>query len=270
MFNLSLIFHQFEEVIELLKKKDFPSQIKFHDSKTNNTIEIHITENNNNNDINFNIKFYKNNNQINLAQLNRSSNLFFQNQYYDYIEHLLPMQVILAPNSQKVPNLQKKLMEIFQSMVSFFKLSWKLINEFRIKPLLTYPFTLLNIYSIDGYNNTLVSRTVMRSSDKINIISNSNVDIINNFLMFHTLNVRLSDYIFQNRTRLILKMFSLGTRFFITFMRIYLFIIGTIVNTTFLSSALSQVKPIDSIILPNLPLIIFNIVIPIIWLLVPE
>jgi len=275
MFNLSSIFNsflsifnQFEEILELLKKKDFPSEIKFYDPQTNNTIKIHITTHNNN-EINFKIKLFKNKNQIDIIHLNTTSNLFFQNQYYDYLEHLLPNQVLLAHNSQK------NYMKIFQSMGSFFKLSWKLINEFRIKPFFTYPFTLLNIYSIDGYNNTLIARTIMRSSDKFNIISNSNTKLTTNFPKFHNLNVILSDYIFQNRARLILKMFTLGTRFFISFIRLYLFIIGVIVNTTFISSALSKgmlnySSLYDSIILPNLPLIIFDIVIPIIWFFMPK
>lgn len=277
MFNLSSIFFEFREVIELLKKKDFPSQIKFHDQETNNTIEIFISSPNNT-DINFNIKFYKNKNQVSITQLNKSSILYFQNQYQQYIRKLLSLETRLDDH------LKKNHKPILQGLFSFFKLPWKLINEFKIKPFLFFPFTLLNIYSIDGYNNSFISRTIMKSFDRINIVNYSYINKGNNLLEIHNLNSILIDYIFQNRIKLSLKMFTLGTRFFIRFIRLYLFIIWIISNTTiiFMNGApkiseinLSEIfQNIDSlynlVILPYSGFVIVNIIIPVLGLLAPR
>jgi hypothetical protein len=278
MFNLFSFFYEFREVLELLKKKDFPTQIKFHDQKSNNTIKIFITVPHNN-EINFNIKFYKNNNQINIIQLDKYSILFFKNQYYQYIKQLLPMERISVSNSQK------KYSDILHDIFSFFNLATKLINEYKIQPILFfYPFTLLNIYSIDGYENNIVSRTIMKSFDKINIINCSYLDKTHILQEIHKLNVILIDSIFQNRIRLILKMFTLGTRFFIRLLRIYLFVIGIILNLVLYISKIPEIPEInlsekilqnlgsiyDLIILPNSGFVIVNIIIPILWLLTPR
>lgn len=278
MFNLFSIFYEIGEVFELLKKKDFPTQIKFSDSKSNNTIEILISVPHNN-EINFNIKSYKNKNQINIIQLDKYSILFFKNQYYQYIKQLLSMERISVSNSQK------KYSEFVQNIFSFFKIVPKLINEYKIHPILFfYPFTLLNIYSIDGYDNNIVSRTIMKSLDKIIIINSSYLDKAHILLEIHNLNVLLIDSIFQNRIRLILRMFTLGTKFFIRIVRIYLFIIGIILNLALFITKIPQISEItlseiilqnlgslyDLIILPNLGFIIVNITISILWLLAPR
>ncbi|MGH9981557.1 MAG: hypothetical protein ACRD6U_08385 [Nitrososphaeraceae archaeon] len=278
MFNLFSIFYEIGEVFELLKKKDVPTQIKFSDSKSNNTIEILISVPHNN-EINFNIKSYKNKNQINIIQLDKYSILFFKIQYYQYIKQLLSMERIPVSNSQK------KYSEFIQNIFSFFNIVPKLINEYKIHPILFfYPFTLLNIYSIDGYNNNIVSRTIMKSLDKINIINSSYLDKAHILVEIHNLNVLLIDSIFQNRIRLILRMFTLGTKFFIRIVRIYLFIIGIILNLALFITKIPQISEInlseiilqnlgslyDLIILPNLGFIIVNITISILWLLAPR
>ena len=275
MFNLFSIFYEFGEVLELLKKKDFPTQIKFHDQKSNNTIKIFITVIDKN-EINFNIKFYKNNNQINIIQLDKYSILFLKNQYYQYINQLSPIERISASGSQK------KYSKILQDIFSFFNLARKLINEYKIQPIFFfYPFTLLNIYSIDGYKNNIVSRTIMKSFDKINIINCSYLDKTHILQEIHNLNVILIDSIFQNRIRLILKMFTLGTKFFIRLVRIYLFIIGIILNLGLFITETPEINLseiilqnlsslYDLIILPNLGFVIVNITIPILWLLAPR
>jgi hypothetical protein len=278
MFNLFSIFYEIGEVFELLKKKDFPTQIKFSDSKSNNTIEILISVPHNN-EINFNIKSYKNKNQINIIQLDKYSILFFKNQYYQYIKQLLSMERISVSNSQK------KYSKFVQNIFSFFKIVPKLINEYKNHPILFfYPFTLLNIYSIDGYDNNIVSQTIMKSLDKINIINSSYLDKAHILLEIHNLNVLLIDSIFQNRIRLILRMFTLGTKFFIRIVRIYLFIIGIILNLALFITKIPQISEINLseiilqnlgslyylIILPNLGFIIVNITISILWLLSPR
>lgn len=273
MFNLSSIFFEFSEVIELLKKKDFPTQIKFHDQETNNTIEICVSSHKNNDDINFNIKFYKNKKEISITQLNKSSILYFQNQYRQYITKLLSLETRIDDH------IKKNHSGISEGIFSFFKLPWKLIiNEFKIKPFLFFPFTLLNIYSIDGYNDSLISRTIMRSFNRINIVNHLYIDKGNNFVKIHNLNVILIHYIFQNRIKLSLKMFTLGTKFLIRFIRLYLFIIWIFSNTTiiFMSGA-PKISEINlSVILQNLDslynsgFVIVNTIIPVLGLLVPR
>jgi hypothetical protein len=277
MYNLSSIFFEFREVIELLKKKDFPSQIKLHDPETNNTIEIFVSSPNNS-DINFTIKFYKNKNQISITQLNKASILYFQNQYQQYITQVLSLETTLDDH------LKKNQKPALQGLFSFFKLPWKLINEFKIKQFLFFPLTMLNIYSIDGYNDSVISRTTMKSFDRINIVNYSYAEKGNNLLHIHNLNIVLIDYIFQNRIKLSLKMLTLGTRFFIRFIRLYLFIIWLVSNTTiiFMTGApniseinLSEIfQNIDSlynlVILPYSGFVIVNIIIPVLGLLAPR
>jgi hypothetical protein len=271
MFNLLSIFGEFGEVWELLKKKDFPSQIKFSDPQKNHTIEILIFAHTNN-EINFNIKVYANNKQINTVNLNQSSLIFFQKQYSQYIKQVSTLKIMLPDNLQKKVNL-------FSQISSFFKLSWKLINQFEIQPILFYPFTLLDVYSIDDYNKNIVSRTIMRSFDKINVINNSYIDKKKILLEIHNLNVALVDIIVQNRIKLILKLFTLGTRFFIRFVRIYLFLFGALFNIIFFLNVNPQISDInlstkifefirsnESIVLP----IIVNAIISIIWFLLPK
>ncbi|HSF51167.1 MAG TPA: hypothetical protein VLA74_10445 [Nitrososphaeraceae archaeon] len=271
MFNLLSIFGEFGEVWELLKKKDFPSQIKFSDPQTNNTIEILIFAHTNN-EINFNIKVYANNKQINTVNLNQSSLIFFQKQYSQYIKQVSTLKIMLPDNLKNKVN-------FFSEISSFFKLSWKFINQFEIQPILFYPFTLLDVYSIDDYNKNIVSRTIMRSFDKINVINNSYIDKKKILLEIHNLNVALVDIIVQNRIKLILKMFTLGTRFFIRFVRIYLFIFGALFNIIFFLNENPQISDInlstkifefirsnESIVLP----IIVNAIISIIWFLLPR
>lgn len=100
MFNLLSIFGEFGEVLELLKKKDFSSQIKFSDPQTNNTIEIFIFGHTSN-EINFNIKVYANNKQINTVNLNQSSLIFFQKQYSQYIKQVSTLKIMLPDNLKK-------------------------------------------------------------------------------------------------------------------------------------------------------------------------
>ena len=271
MFNVSSFFTEFEEVFELLKKKDFPSQIKLSNPKTNNTIEILIFVPTND-EINFKIKCYANNKPINTTNLKNSSMIFFQNEYRQYIKQASPITIMSAKNVKRTLNL-------FSEISSFFKLSWNIISRFEIQPFLYYPFTLLNVYSIDDYNNSIVSRTIMRSFDKINIINYSYNDKVKGLLDIHNLNVVLVDIIVQNRINLILKMTTLGTRFLISFVRTYFFMIWLLSNIIFILNENPQISVFDlstkifdlirspeSIIL----LITINLIISIIWQLLPR
>ena len=95
-----------------------------------------------------------------------------------------------------------------------------------------------------------------------------------NSIFFHNLNVKLIEYVVQNRKRLLLKMLGTGIDFLVTFVR-FTFIIISIVQFVIVLHSRQQVgltglNVYNAFILPNLS-IILSIGLPvIIYLAIPK
>ena len=136
---------------------------------------------------------------------------------------------------------------------------------------------LLNIYTVNGYDSITLNRTIIKSLDRVFVMpSHVKVNAINS-IFFHNLNVKLIEYVVQNRKRLLLKMLGTGIDFLVTFVRFTFIIISIVQFVIVLHSrkpvgltGLNVINVYNAFILPNLS-IILSIGLPvIIYLAIPK
>ena len=133
---------------------------------------------------------------------------------------------------------------------------------------------LLNIYTVNGYDSITLNRTIIKLIELVFVMpSHVKVNAINS-IFFHNLNVKLIEYVVQNRKRLLLKMLGTGIDFLVTFVR-FTFIIISIVQFVIVLHSREQVgltglNVYNAFILPNLS-IILSIGLPVvIYLAIPK
>lgn len=252
-----------------------PSKIKLHDQKNDIITEILITINNDNfySDIFFEIKCYHAKKQIDILQLNPSFQILIQNLYSEYVQTFLLMIELV----QGYPDFNA-IKRVFYKIANFFKLNYQLLKEFKFKMQFVFlESKLLNIYTVNGYNSVTLNRTVIKSLDRVILIPSHVIVPIH----FHNLNVKLIEYIVQNRKRLLLKILGTGIEVLVPFVRFSFVIISIVQFVIFLPSwspvglsglnVTSFVDLYNAFILPNLSNIALSIGLPIIiYLAIPK
>jgi hypothetical protein len=125
----------------------------------------------------------------------------------------------------------------------------------------------LNIYTVNGLNNIGIARTIVKSFDRIDIISNEliknkNLDILINL---HGLNIALFNYFVQNNLSLLFH--SLMT--VITIVRICILMVWILYNIViFTISSFSFTDPIN--MLNGSLFYVLNLVFLAVWLFLPR
>jgi len=259
IFNIFFI-REFLQILELIGKLDFPSRISFNNEENSIRLIIDINLDKQKNEINYKMNFYKNKKIINMNYLENSSFTFFLNQFESYVQNILPIK------KNKGILTYKTLLEYTKNSFTVVRKMFKK-NKLNRHILLLYLTNSIYVNSINGFNNNGISRTIIKSFNRINIISN---DILydqnsKNLLKLHNLNIRLFDYILQNN----LKIFFLSLIVIITVVRISVSIVW-IIGDIGVVFAQAPGLTFNLISLSSISFIFFNIIFAIIWLFVPS
>jgi hypothetical protein len=205
--NLSNLFliSEFTQILNLFGKTNLLSKYQF-DSKENLRFVID-GKLNKNNDIVFTFNFYEKNKKVDLTDISTIHILNVLDKFTVYVEKLAPFkQDLQIPRIPEIPNMPKfqTLLNNSKTLLSLMK---TIINQSDTnrKILHLYMNKSLNIYTVNGFNNVSISRTIVRSFDRINIISsefinNKHIEILMNL---HNLNIVLLNYFLQNNLSLI-------------------------------------------------------------------
>src|SRR4029078_5304258 len=201
VFDFFLI-SEFTQILESFGKSNILSKYRFSDA---DSIRFVIdTTLNRNNDLVFTFNFYKKNMKLDISDMSNLHILKLLDKFSIYIESLGPFkQDLKIAYIPKIPK-YKALLKDSKSALSLMK---SIIKQSDISRKVLYLFLnkSLNIYTVNGFKNVGISRTIVRNFDRINIISgefinNKNLGILMNL---HNLNVTLFNYFIQNNLSLI-------------------------------------------------------------------
>ena len=254
--NLFLI-SEFTQILNLFGKTNLLSKYQF--DGTEDLRFVIDGKLNKNNDIVFTFNFYEKNKKVDLKDISTLHILNFLDKFTVCVEKLAPfkqdLQIPKIPKYQSLLNNSKTLLSLMKTIINQSDTSRKILYLYINKS--------LNIYTVNGFNNASISRTIVRSFDRVNIISgefinNKNIAILMNL---HNLNIALLNYFLQNNLSLIFH----GLAVVITIVRIFImmaWIIGI-----FAISGLSN----DTVNILNSSLFyVFNLVFLAAWIFSPR
>lgn len=265
-FDFFLI-SEFTQILDSFGKSNLSSKYRFND--TDDLKFVIDTTLNRNNDLVFTFNFYKKNKKLDLTDMSTLHVLKLLDKFRLYVESLAPFKQDLKipniPNIQKIPK-YKALLKRSKISLSLMK---SIIKQSDISSKVLYLFMnkSLNIYSVNGFNNVGISRTVVRSFDRINIISgefinNKNLGILMNL---HNLNITLFNYFVQNNLSLLFHSLMLV----ITIVRICILMVWIVYNIgIFAISGLSLSDPVS--MLHSSLFYVLNLIFLAVWLFLPR
>jgi len=256
--NISDFFllRQFIHITDSLNKINLPSRIELG---AREDIKLVIdTTINKANDVVFSFNFYRENKLVDISALTNRTVLFFLMKFELYVQNFTP----LSEDSKELK---------FQTLLKYGKVSLtqmgRIIKEINMhnKILFLYLTSSLNIYTVNGFNNVTVSRTIIKSLDRINIVSsrvvnNEKLELLTNL---HKLNITLVNNILHSN----LSVFFGGLVTIITIVRIIMLMLWIISNLAIFSIS-TFIAPEPEII--STSFVAVNIVYPIVWLLFPR
>jgi hypothetical protein len=257
VFNFFLI-SDFIQILDLLGKSNLLSKYQF------NGIEdlrlVIDTKLNKKNDVVFTFNFYKKNKKVDITDVTTRNILNFLDKFSLYVQNLAPLKKDLKiPKYKTLLKRSKISLTLMKSIIKQSDISRKILYLFINES--------LNIYTVNGFNNVSVSRTIIRSFDRINIISsevinNKNMEILMNL---HNLNITLFNYFLQNN----LSLFFHSLMVAITIVRIGIMMVWIIYNVViFAISSFSSIDPI--IIFNGFLFYIINFILFTLWLFFPR
>ena len=264
---------EFIQILEIFRKLDLPSKIEFNSKKdsTNLIIEIYIDKKN---DIIYSINFYKNNKILNTNYITNSSFIFLLDQYKLYIQNYLPFKENLEISSYKkiLKYIKTNFKFIFRTLkeTTIFKFIFRTLKETTMNNqiLLFYLTGSVNIYTVNGFNKSGISRTIIRSFTKVNIISNEIYysQNLKSLIQLHNLNIKLFDCIIQNKLRLIF----LSLIFIISVVRVIVSLFWMISNIVIISIGEGNLALYLTLSNVSVSIIILNISFLLLWLFAPS
>ena len=264
---------EFIQILEIFRKLDLPSKIEFNSKKdsTNLIIEIYIDKKN---DIIYSINFYKNNKILNTNYITNSSFIFLLDQYKLYIQNYLPFKENLEISSYKkiIRYIKTNFKFIFRTLkeTTIFKFIFRTLKETTMNNqiLLFYLTGSVNIYTVNGFNKSGISRTIIRSFTKVNIISNEIYysQNLKSLIQLHNLNIKLFDFIIQNKLRLIF----LSLIFIISVVRVIVSLFWMISNIVIISIGEGNLALYLTLSNVSVSIIILNISFLLFWLFAPS
>lgn len=266
VFNFFLI-SEFTQLLDSFGKSNLSSKYRFNG--TGDLSFVLDTKLNKNNDLVFTFNFYKKNKKLDFTDMSTLHILNFLDRFRLYVENLAPFKQDLKipniPNIQKIPK-YKALLKHSKISLSLMK---SIIKQSDVSRKILYLFLnkSLNIYTVNGLNNVGIARTIVRSFDRIDIISsefikNKNLDILINL---HNLNITLFNYFVQNNLSLLFR----SLMAVITIVRIYILMVWILYNIgIFAISGLSLTDPVN--MLNSSLFYVLNLVFLAVWLFLPR
>jgi hypothetical protein len=266
VFNFFLI-SEFTQILDSFGKSNLSSKYRFNG--TEDLSFVINTKLNKNNDLVFTFNFYKKNKKLDVTDMSTLHILNLLDKFRLYVENLAPFKQDLKipniPNIQKIPK-YKALLKYSKLLLSLMK---SIIKQSDISRKILYLFInkSLNIYTVNGLNNVGIARTIVKSFDRIDIISsefikNKNLDILINL---HNLNITLFNYFVQNNLSLLFHSLMVV----ITIVRIYILMVWILYNIgIFAISELSLTDPVN--MLNSSLFYVLNPVFLAVWLFLPR
>jgi hypothetical protein len=262
VFNFFLI-SEFTQILDLFGKSNLSSKYQFNGAED---LKFVIdTKLNKNNDLVFTFNFYKKNKKLDFTDMSTVHILNLLDKFRLHVENLAPFKQNLNIPNIKIPKYKslldhsKRLLSLMKSIIKQSDISRKILYLFINKS--------LNIYTVNGLNNIGIARTIVKSFDRIDIISNEliknkNLDILINL---HGLNIALFNYFVQNNLSLLFH--SLMT--VITIVRICILMVWILYNIViFTISSFSFTDPIN--MLNGSLFYVLNLVFLAVWLFLPR
>ena len=266
VFNFFLI-SEFTQLLDSFGKSNLSSKYRFNG--TEDLSFVLDTKLNKNNDLVFTFNFYKKNKKLDFTDMSSLHILNLLDKFRLYVENLAPFKQDLKipniPNIQKIPK-YKALLKRSKISLSIMKSIIKKSDISR-KILFLFINNSLNIYTVNGLNNVGIARTIVKSFDRIDIISsefikNKNLDILINL---HNLNITLFNYFVQNNLSLLFH----SLMAVITIVRIYILMVWILYNIgIFAISGLSLTDPLN--MLYSSLFYVLNFVFLAVWLFLPR
>jgi len=265
VFNFFLI-SEFTQILDSFGKSNLSSKYRFNGTED---LSFVIDTKLNKNDLVFTFNFYKKNKKLDVTGMSTPHILNLLDKFRVYVENLAPFkQDLKIPN---IPNIQKT--PKYKALLKHSKISLSLmksiIKQSDISRKILYLFInkSLNIYTVNGLNNVGFARTIVKSFDRINIISgefinNKNLGILMNL---HNLNITLFNYFVQNNLSLLFHSLMLV----ITIVRICVLMVWILYNIgIFAISGLSLTDPVN--MLNSSLFYVLNLVFLAVWLFLPR
>jgi len=266
VFNFFLI-SEFTQILDSFGKSNLSSKYRFNG--TEDLSFVIDTKLNKNNDLVFTFNFYKKNKKLDVTDMSTLHILNLLDKFRVYVENLAPFkQDLKIPNIPKIPKIPKYKALLKHSKISL-SLMKSIIKQSDISRKILYLFInkSLNIYTVNGLNNVGIARTIVKSFDRIDIISsefikNKNLDILINL---HNLNITLFNYFVQNNLSLLFH----SLMAVITIVRIYILMVWILYNIgIFAISGLSLTDPVNMLI--SSLFYVSNLVFLAVWLFLPR
>ena len=266
VFNFFLI-SEFTQILDSFGKSNLSSKYRFNG--TEDLSFVIDTKLNKNNDLVFTFNFYKKNKKLDVTDMSTLHILNLLDKFRVYVENLAPFkQDLKIPNIPKIPKIPKYKALLKHSKISL-SLMKSIIKQSDISRKILYLFInkSLNIYTVNGLNNVGIARTIVKSFDRIDIISsefikNKNLDILINL---HNLNITLFNYFIQNNLSLLFH----SLMAVITIVRIYILMVWILYNIgIFAISGLSLTDPVN--MLNSSLFYVSNLVFLAVWLFLPR
>jgi len=269
VFNFFLI-SEFTQILDSFGKSNLSSKYRFNG--TEDLSFVIDTKLNKNNDLVFTFNFYKKNKKLDVTDMSTLHILNLLDKFRVYVENLAPFKQDLKipniPNIPKIPKIPKYKALLKHSKISL-SLMKSIIKQSDISRKILYLFInkSLNIYTVNGLNNVGIARTIVKSFDRIDIISsefikNKNLDILINL---HNLNITLFNYFVQNNLSLLFH----SLMAVITIVRIYILMVWILYNIgIFAISGLSLTDPVN--MLNSSLFYVSNLVFLAVWLFLPR
>lgn len=265
VFNFFLI-SEFTQILDSFGKSSISPKYQFNGM--DDLRFVIDTKLNKNNDLVFTFNFYKKNNKLDITDMSTIQIQNLLEKFRIYVENLAPgkqdLKLPKIPNIKKMPK-YKSILKHGQVLLSLMK---SVIKQSDISRKILYTFInkSLNIYTVNGLNNVGIARTIVRSFDRIDIISSEfiktkNLDILINL---HNINITLFNYFIQNNLSLLFH----SLMAVITIVRIWILIVWILSNMgIFAISGLSLTDPLNMLI--SYPFYVINLVFPAVWLFLP-
>lgn len=227
--TITNFFNDTQAISYLYNKKDLPTKFTFA-NEFSDRIEILINQEINTpykniygDKITFNLKFFKNTGLVDISEMTELSLSTLLKQYSRFVDEHSSSNNI----QQAKAKLRNNLTRLFKPNTNIFKND--IITKFFVAP--RYVF---DVYTVECFNEKPVSRTIVNSLDRINIINSEFMDKAI-LLEFHKNNMLLVNYTIQNNFSLLSKSISLSSRIMIGFFRFWTLFGGIIGNMAILA-----------------------------------
>jgi len=203
------------------------------------------------NDLEFSINFYQNGNIIDIEEVSEPSLNLLMEKFELYVSTFRPTKGNQEQSKTKLTR---------NYITAHIKTVKNLLrrNRLNVKIIQLYLASSVNVDTVNGFNGTSISRTIIKSFNRINILPSRipHDRDSTNLLKLHNLNIKLFDYVIQNK----LSIFFYSLIVVIALIRIIITMFWIVADITIFSFGTAN----------SLYFIILNIVLPLVWVFTPS